>query len=76
LIVFIAPIAVMPFEQEFIPLQVTLQVLPPHWMPPVQALLPQVIAQVVASRQSIPFVQPEAGQVMEQGMPVGHLMPP
>jgi hypothetical protein len=45
-------------------------------MLPVQALLPQVTAQVLASRQSMVPMQPEAGQVTEQGIPIGHLMLP
>jgi hypothetical protein len=42
----------------------------------VHALLPHVIVQVLASRQSMPLVQPDAGHVMAQGMPSGHLIPP
>jgi hypothetical protein len=71
-IMFIPPTAVMLLRHEFIPLQVKLQVEPPHWMPPVHALLPQVIVQVVASRQSIADVQPEAGHVIAHGIPSGH----
>jgi hypothetical protein len=75
--VFVAPRAVTPFRQELVPEQVRLQVVPPHWMPPVQAVLPHWIVQVpVTSRQSIDEPHPPAGQVIEQDIPDGHLIGP
>ena len=38
--VLLEPTAVTPLRHEPVPLQVTLQIEPPHWMLPAQALFP------------------------------------
>jgi A-kinase anchor protein 14 len=53
-----------------------MQGLPPHWIAPAQAVLPQRTVQLVASLQSIAPGQPDAGQSMEQAISFGHLMSP
>jgi len=74
--VLFEPDAVIPLRHELTPPQVRLQVEPPNWIPPVHELLAQVMVQVVASRQSIAPVQPDAGQAIVHGIPLGHLIGP
>lgn len=73
-IVFIAPLPETPAAQEPLPLQVTVQVEPPHWICLAQALSAQVTLQLLALRQSIAALHPPAGQVTLQAIPSGQVI--
>jgi len=73
-IVFMVPAPVTLPLHDPLPMQVTLQGLPPHWIELVHALSAQRTVQLVASRQSIATLHPEAGHSIAQAISFGHLM--